>query len=188
MLYYFLGEEQMEQRALGRTGLRVPVIGMGTWRTFDVHGDAAKKNARSIVDAAFRAGANFFDTSPMYGAAEQVLGETLQGRRDQAIVATKVWASTRREGQTQVKRALSFFGNVVDLYQIHNLLNWREHLGMLEQLRDAGNVRAIGATHYSSSAFAELRTVMQTGRITAIQIPYNPLERDVEQAILPLAA
>ncbi len=178
----------MEQRTLGRSGLRVPVIGMGTWRTFDVHGDAAKKNARAIVDAAFRAGANFFDSSPMYGAAEQVLGETLQGRRDQAIVATKVWASTRREGQMQVKRALSFFGNVIDLYQIHNLVNWREHLVMLEQLRDAGNVRAIGATHYSSSSFGELRTVMQAGRITAVQIPYNPLEREVEQAILPLAA
>src|SRR5260370_33665116 len=100
MLYYFLGEEQMEQRALGRTGLRVPVIGMGTWRTFDVHGDAAKKNARSIVDAAFRAGANFFDTSPMYGAAEQVMREMLQARRDQAISATKAWAAASSEGRT----------------------------------------------------------------------------------------
>src|SRR5256714_13784318 len=130
----------MEQRILGRSGLRVPVIGMGTWRTFDVYGDAAKKNARAIVDAAFREGANFFDSSPMYGAAEQVLGETLQGRRDQALIATKVWASTRSEGKAQVKRALALFGNYIDLYQIHNLLNWLEHLAMLEQLRDAGLV------------------------------------------------
>src|SRR5215467_889163 len=178
----------MEQRTLGHTGLRVPVIGMGTWRTFDVHGDAAKKNAHATVDTAFRVSANFFDSSPMYGAAEQVLAETLQGRREQAIVATKVWASTRLEGQAQVKRALSFFGSVIDLYQIHNLVDWREHLVMLEQLRDAGKVRAIGATHYSSSAYGELSVAMQTDRITAIQIPYNPLEREVEQAILPLAA
>ena len=170
----------MEQRTLGRTGLRVPVVGMGTWRTFDVHGDAAIKNAHTTVDTAFRVSANFFDSSPMYGAAEQVLAETLQGRREQALVATKVWASTRREGQAQVKRALSFFGSVIDLYQIHNLVDWQEHLVMLEQLRDDGNVRAIGATHYSSSAFAELRALMQTGRPVQHWDPQAPVHSSCE--------
>jgi aryl-alcohol dehydrogenase-like predicted oxidoreductase len=178
----------MEQRVLGQTGLQVPVIGMGTWRTFDIRGEAAKRNSRAIVDAALSKGANFFDSSPMYGESEHVLGEALQGRRNAAMVATKVWASTRSEGQTQVKRALQYFGGFIDLYQIHNLVNWLEHLGMLEQLRDNGQVRAIGATHYSSSSFGELRHVMQTGRITAIQIPYNPIQREVERDILPLAA
>ena len=178
----------MERRNLGRTGLQVPVVGMGTWRTFDVQGEAARRNARAIVDMALQVGANFFDSSPMYGAAEQVLSEALQGRRDKALIATKVWAATRSEGQAQVKRALALFGNCIDLYQIHNLVNWLEHLAMLEQLRDRGQVRAIGATHYSSSAFRELRQVMQTRRITAIQIPYNPLQREVEREILPLAA
>ena len=178
----------MERRTLGRTGLQVPVVGMGTWRTFDVRGEAARRNARAIVDMALQVGANFFDSSPMYGAAEQVLSEALQGRRDKALIATKVWAATRSEGQAQVKRALALFGNCIDLYQIHNLLNWLEHLAMLERLHDRGQVRAIGATHYSSSAFRELRQVMQTGRITAIQIPYNPLQREVEREILPLAA
>ncbi|HEU5226841.1 MAG TPA: aldo/keto reductase [Ktedonobacteraceae bacterium] len=177
----------MEQRTLGKTELQVPVVGMGTWRTFDVRGEPAMKNARAIVDAALKAEAKFFDSSPMYGAAEHVLGETLRGRRDQAIIATKVWASTRSEGMAQIKQALSFFDHRIDLYQIHNLVNWLEHLALLEQLRDAGKVRAIGATHYSSSAFKELRTVMKTGRITAIQIPYNPLQREVEHEILPLA-
>lgn len=177
----------MEHRTLGNTGLQVPVVGMGTWQTFDVRGDAAVRNARSIVDTALKAGANFFDSSPMYGAAEQVLSKALRGRREQVLVATKVWASTSSEGQAQVRRALQFFDGYIDLYQIHNLLNWREHLDMLEGLRDAGQVRAIGATHYSSSAFRDLRQVMQTGRITAIQIPYNPLEREVERDILPLA-
>ncbi len=178
----------MEHRTLGETGLEVPVVGMGTWQTFNVRGSAAQKNACIIVDTALKAGANFFDSSPMYGEAEHVLGECLQGRREQALVATKVWASTGSEGQAQVRRALQFFGGYIELYQIHNLVNWREHLVMLERLRDAGQVRAIGATHYSSSAFAELRQVMLTGRITAIQIPYNPLEREVERDILPLAA
>lgn len=178
----------MEHRTLGKTGLQVPVVGMGTWLTFDVRGDAAMRNARAVVDTALAAGANFFDSSPMYGEAERVLGETLQGRRAEALVATKVWTSSDREGRAQVERALQYFGGYIDLYQVHNLVNWRAHLAMLEALRDAGQVRAIGATHYSSSAFGELAQVMQSGRITAIQIPYNPLEREVERSILPLAA
>src|SRR5258708_6465451 len=103
----------MEQRTLGKTGLQVPVVGMGTWRTFDVHGDAAEKNARSVVDVALATGANFFDSSPMYGEAERVLGNALQGRRNQVMVATKVWASTSREGQQQVDYALNAFGNLI---------------------------------------------------------------------------
>jgi aryl-alcohol dehydrogenase-like predicted oxidoreductase len=177
----------MEHRMLGKTGLQVPVIGMGTWRTFDVRGAAAERNARAIVDTALAVGSNFFDSSPMYGEAERVLGEALQGRRNLAIVATKVWAQTLSEGQKQVQFALKVFDNYIDLYQIHNLVNWHEHLPMLERLRDAGKIRAIGATHYSSSYFPELRQVMQTGRIRAIQIPYNPIEREVEREILPLA-
>ena len=161
---------------------------MGTWKTFDVRGTAAKRNAHAVVDAALASGANFFDSSPMYGEAEHVLGETLQGRRNSAIIATKVWARSASEGQVQVKRALTFFDNFIDLYQIHNLVLWQDHLKMLEQLRDAGQVRAIGATHYASSSFGELRQVMLTNRITAIQIPYNPIQREVEKEILPLAA
>lgn len=178
----------MEQRTLGKTGLQVPVVGMGTWRTFDVRGNDAKRNTQNIVDTALKVGVNFLDSSPMYGASEQVLGEALQGRRDQAIVATKLWTSTRGEAQTQIKHALSFFNNRIDLYQIHNLVNWLEHLALLERLQEEGKIRAIGATHYSSGAFKELRQVMKTGRITAIQIPYNPIQREVERDILPLAA
>ena len=92
----------MEHRTLGKTGLRVPVVGMGTWRTFDVRGEAAERNARAVIDAALAAGANFFDSSPMYGEAERVLGNALRGRRDQTLVATKVWAATLHEGQQQV--------------------------------------------------------------------------------------
>jgi len=177
----------MEFRVLGQSGLQVPAIGMGTWQTFDVRGDEAERNSCSIVDAALRSGASFFDSSPMYGEAERVLGACVKGRRDEALVATKVWAQSTAEGREQARRALEFFSNRVDLYQIHNLVLWREHLSMLERLQDEGSVRAIGATHYSASSFPELKRVMQTGRITAIQIPYNPFEREVESEILPLA-
>jgi aryl-alcohol dehydrogenase-like predicted oxidoreductase len=178
----------MEKHSLGSSGLIVPAMGMGTWRTFDVRGEAAVNNARAVVDKAMESGAAFFDSSPMYGNAEHVLGLSLVGRRDAALVATKVWANTQAEGRDQAKRSLAFFGGRIELYQIHNLLNWREHLIMLEQLKGEGHVLAIGATHYLSSAFQELHRVMETGRITVIQVPYNVEQREVEREILPLAA
>lgn len=160
---------------------------MGTWRTLDVRGGEDERRAHAIVTEALGAGVRFMDTSPMYGEAERVLGEALSARRAEAIVATKVWASTAAEGAAQVERALGFFGGSVDLYQVHNLLAWRDQLELLEQHRDAGAIGAIGATHYSPSAFGELATVMRSGRIAAVQIPYNPREREVERDILPLA-
>src|SRR5262245_47820329 len=99
----------MDFRQLGRQGgLHVPAIGMGTWRTFDVRGAAAEANARAVVDAALAAGAGFFDSSPMYGEAERVLGAALEGRRSQALVATKVSASSAEEGRAQTQRALTY--------------------------------------------------------------------------------
>lgn len=178
----------MEHRTLGQTGLQVPVVGMGTWQTFDVRGAEHERARYAVVDAALSVGANFFDSSPMYGEAERVLGQALRDHRQEAIVATKVWAASAVQGRVQMERALSFFGGKVDLYQVHNLLAWHDQLPLLERLRDEGSILAIGATHYSYTAFAELRTVMRTGRITAIQVPYNPLQREVEREILPLAA
>lgn len=178
----------MERRSLGASGLTVPVIGMGTWRTFDVRGGAAEASARAVVDTALEHGSRFFDSSPMYGEAERVLGGALGGRRDRALVATKVWAGSAEEGRAQARRALRFFGGRVDLYQVHNLLAWRDQLRVLEELRDRGAVTAIGATHYSAAAFGELTEVMRSGRVAAVQVPYNPLQREVEDHILPLAA
>ena len=178
----------METRVLGSTGLTVAVVGMGTWSTFDVRGTAEEAQARAVVDVALEEGATVFDSSPMYGEAERVLGAALEGRRDRALVATKIWTPSGAEGRRQAERALAFFGGHVDLYQLHNLVNWREHLEMLEGLRDDGRVRAIGATHYSEAALDELAEVMRTGRISSIQVPYNPRQRVVEKTILPLSA
>ena len=180
----------MEQRTLGSSGLRVPVIGIGTWRTFDVRSARDEEHAAAIVRAALDLGITLFDSSPMYGEAERVLGRALAigDARSRAIVATKVWTRSAADGQRQTEAALRFFGGRVDLYQVHNLVNWREHLTQLEDLQRQGVVGALGATHYQPAAFDELATVMKTGRITAIQIPYNPVEHDVANAILPLAA
>ena len=161
---------------------------MGTWRTFDVRGAGARDDARRVVDAALASGVSVLDSSPMYGTAEQVLGEALEGRRDEAFVATKIWTHSPEEGRHQAERALRIFGGRIDLYQVHNLVAWREQLDLIEALRDEGLVGYAGATHYSPSSFGELADVMRTGRIDAVQVPYNPREREVQRRILPLAA
>jgi aryl-alcohol dehydrogenase-like predicted oxidoreductase len=168
------GAGRLEQRPLGPGGPGVPVVGMGTWQTLDVRGAAAEARAREVVHEALDAGVRLMDSSPMYGEAERVLGEALGARRREALVATKVWTPDPAEGEAQAERALGWYGGRVDLYQVHNLVSWREQLAMLERRRDAGEVGLIGATHYSPGAFGELAEVMRTGRIQAIQIPYNP--------------
>ena len=177
----------MERRLFGRTGLSVPVIGLGTWQTFDVRG-AAAETRRAVVDAAFAAGATMFDSSFMYGEAERVLGRALAGRRERAIVATKVWTPDDAEAERQIEAALGYFGGRVDVYQVHNLVAWRRRIEQLERRQAGGAVGVIGATHYSPGAFDELRRVMDDPRVAAIQVPYNPHEREVEELILPSAA
>src|SRR3954447_13749731 len=171
----------MERRELGRGGPQVSVVGMGTWQTLDVRGERD-----DLVHAALDAGATFLDTSPMYGQAQRVLAHGLQGRREEAFVADKLWTPDDAEAERQAERALDWYGRV-DLYQVHNLVGWRARLDLLERLRDEGRVGVIGATHYAASAFGELAEVMRTGRIRAVQVPYNPVQRQVEREILPLA-
>jgi diketogulonate reductase-like aldo/keto reductase len=175
----------MERRALGAGGLEVPVIGLGTWARLETA--AASGQHAHIVATALDAGVRVFDSSPMYGRAEQLLAEALGQRRSEAIVATKIWTPSAGEGRRQLSRAVRWFGGRVELMQIHNLVGWRSHLPALEEARAEGRIGLIGATHYQPRAFGELETVMRTGRLDAIQIPYNPHEREVERRVLPLA-
>jgi len=160
---------------------------MGTWRTFDVRGPLEKERI-AVLDAAIAAGADLVDSSPMYGEAERVLGDGLRGRRDSALVATKVWTADDTEAIRQVQRALRLFAGRVDIYQVHNLLAWQKRLTLLDSYRERGDVRVLGATHYNPAAFHELERVMRTGRVGCIQVPYNPRQREAEARVLPLAA
>jgi diketogulonate reductase-like aldo/keto reductase len=164
----------------------VPVVGLGTWQTLDVSGDTEEANAHRVVQTALDVGATVMDSSPMYGRAESVLAAGLGPRRVEAFVATKVWTPDDGEAIRQTDKALSLYGHV-DLYQVHNLVATDRRLDLLERLRTEGRVRHIGVTHYSPLAFSDLETVMRSGRITAIQVPYNPRQREVEARILPLA-
>jgi diketogulonate reductase-like aldo/keto reductase len=168
----------MEERRLG------PVVGLGTWSTFDSDEGLAKE----IVAAALEAGVRLFDSSPMYGGAERALGVALDGRRGDATVATKIWAPAVDEAREQLRKQLTWYGGRVDVEQVHNLVSWREHLAWLERERDAGRIARIGVTHYSVSALAELAEALRTGRFDVVQVPYNPWERECERELLPLAA
>ena len=159
----------------------MPAIGMGTWRSFDTEQDRTP-----IFDEALAAGINLFDSSPMYGKAEDSLARALGERRQEALIATKVWTEDADEGQRQIDHSLSLYGTV-DVYQVHNLVNVPAHLPRLEALKEEGRVRAIGATHYQESQFDRLEELMRSRRLDMIQVPYNPLRRDAERRILPLA-
>jgi diketogulonate reductase-like aldo/keto reductase len=169
----------MQQRRLG------PVVGVGTWNTFDT--DA--RLACEIVDAAADAGVRLFDTSPMYHGAERALAAALDGRRRPDVtVGTKIWARSLEEGREQYRRQLDWYGGRVEIEQVHNLVSWREHLDWLERERDEGRIGRIGVTHYQAAAFDELAEAMRDPRVDCVQLPYNPHERACEQVLLPLAA
>jgi diketogulonate reductase-like aldo/keto reductase len=167
----------MEERRLG------PVVGLGTSNTFD----SDRELARVVVGAALDAGCRLIDTSPMYGGAEESLGFALADRRAEATLATKIWTSSMEEGHEQLADQLRWFGRV-EIEQVHNLVAWEEHLPWLEQERETGRIDRLGVTHYQAAAFEELARALRTRRFSVLQVPYNPLERECEQELLPLAA
>jgi diketogulonate reductase-like aldo/keto reductase len=167
----------MEERRLG------PVVGLGTWNTFD--GDLGL--AREVVVASLDAGCRVVDTSPMYAPAEETLGVVLGDRRAEAAIATKIWASGVEEGRRQFAEQLRRFGRV-EIEQVHNLVSWQEQLPWLQDERDAGRIDHLGVTHWQASAFGELGSALRTGSFSVVQLPYNPYERGCERELLPLAA
>jgi diketogulonate reductase-like aldo/keto reductase len=166
----------VEERRLG------PVVGLGTYATFE--GDA--RLARQVVDAALEAAATVFDSSPMYGGAERALGAALEGRREGTTVATKIWAPRQDEARAQYEAQRRYFGRV-EIEQVHNLVAWEEQLPWLEEERDAGRIDRIGVTHWSAGSFEELERAVRTGRFDTVQLPLNPREREAERRLLPLA-
>ncbi len=177
----------MERRELGKTGLSVPAVGLGTYKVFNTTTDAGDVRCEAVIDAALGDGNALIDTSPMYGEAERVVARGITDRRDDVIVATKVWGRTRAVGEQQIHRGLEWFDHV-DIYQVHNLLAIDDHLPYLRELRSRGRIRLIGATHYLPSAVPELIERMRGGLIDVVQVPYHPRERTVERELLAEAA
>jgi aryl-alcohol dehydrogenase-like predicted oxidoreductase len=176
----------MEIRDFGSTGLKVPVIGLGTSGTFDVDDDR-QDMVDEVVALQFEAGTRLVDTSPMYGRSQRTLARAIESRRAETILATKIWTKSIDEGRAQFTEQRRLYGDRVDIEQVHNLVETDGHLDWMERERDAERIGFIGATHYRAAAFDELEKVMGSGRIECIQVPYNPAEREVEDRILPLS-
>lgn len=176
----------MEFRQLGR--LQVPAIGLGTARTFDVASPRDIAVRRQIIDECVAQRVTFIDSSPMYGQSEEVIGLTTAGRREKFQLATKVWCQGRATGEAQIANSFRLLKtDYMEVLQIHNLLDWPTHLVTLERLREEGKIGLIGITHYSTRVYSTMMEIMRSGRIGAIQIPYNVRERSCEAEVLPLA-
>ncbi|MGZ6144312.1 MAG: aldo/keto reductase, partial [Myxococcales bacterium] len=175
----------MLARTIPSSGEALPVVGMGTWRTFDAEkSPALVEVARALLDG----GGRLIDSSPMYGRAETIVGEVLGELHARAFVATKVWTSGREEGIAQMRDSIRKLGGRVDLMQIHNLLDWRTHARTLREWKEAGTIRYWGITHYSLSAFDELERIVRSEKPDFVQLPYSVGVRAAEARLLPACA
>ena len=184
--------EKLRTRLIPSTREPLPVIGCGTYRTFDV-GATPEERAPllAVLKVLFAAGGSVIDSSPMYGAAERVVGDLLAQtqNRSSAFLATKVWTSGKQAGLDQINRSFGLLQDrLIDLVQVHNLLDWKVQLSTLRDLKSAGRIRYVGITHYSASAFAEVESVLRSETLDFLQINYAMNDTAVERRILPLAA
>jgi diketogulonate reductase-like aldo/keto reductase len=178
----------MQARKIPKSGEEIPVIGLGTWRTFDVSpSDRARRPLIEVLKRFNAAGGRLIDTSPMYGRAEEVAGD-LKSHLRQPFLATKVWARGREHGIAQMERSLRLLRtSQIDLIQIHNLVDWQTHLQTLRRWKSARRIRYLGITHYEKGAFPQLADIMEREEIDFVQLPLSIEMPDAETRLLPLA-
>jgi len=180
---------RMVTRRIPRTEETVPVIGMGSSNTFDVGGDTAEREPlREVLRLFTQAGGAVIDTSPMYGRSEEVLGDLFAElkMRPKIWLATKVWTQGRVAGAEQIADSMRKLRTErLELLQIHNLLDWREHVPTLRGMKDDGKLRFTGITHYRADAHAEVERVLRAERFDWVQINYSLAEREAERSLFP---
>jgi aryl-alcohol dehydrogenase-like predicted oxidoreductase len=185
-------EQLVQTRPIPSSGEPLPVIGCGTWQTFDVGSSSDERSPLAeVLRTLFGSGGSVVDSSPMYGRAEGIVGDLLAaaGTRDQAFLATKVWTRGRAEGIAQMEHSMALLkADRIDLMQVHNLVDWRTHLATLRDWKAQGRIRYLGVTHYTASAYGELEAVMHAEPLDFIQVNYALDDREAERRILPLAA
>ncbi len=181
----------MIERQVPSSGVMLPVIGLGTWKGFDVGGDEAdRRRLDAVLETLLASGGSVVDSSPMYGNAEEVVGDLLAAsrRRPDVFVATKVWTRGEEAGRRSIERSMRLMrADPIDLVQVHNLLDWEIHLKTLRRLKDEDRVRHIGITHYTDAAHADLIRVMQAEKLDFVQVNYSATDRAAEERLLPLA-
>jgi diketogulonate reductase-like aldo/keto reductase len=182
----------MHTRLIPSTGESLPIIGCGTWQTFDVGaGEAERAPLKEVLRILFAAGGSVIDSSPMYGRSEQVVGEILAELRaeEKAFIATKVWTQGRSAGIQQMTDSAQLLRKQrLDLMQIHNLVDWRTHLKTLRDWKASQKIRYIGITHYTSTAYDQLESIIRSEQLDFVQLNYSLADRQAEKKLLALAA
>ncbi|MBL7851933.1 MAG: aldo/keto reductase [Cyclobacteriaceae bacterium] len=177
------------KRTIPGTTESLPVVGVGTWQTFDVAPEGYPP-LREVLSTLVSEGGSVIDSSPMYGKSEEVVGQLSEELRlnDKLFIATKVWTTGHREGINQMSASMAKLRrNRIDLMQIHNLVDWQNHMRTLTKWKEEGRIRYMGLTHYTDSAHDTLASVMKSNRVDFIQVNYNLLDRHAEERLLPLA-
>ena len=178
-------------RSIPSSGERIPLVGLGTWITFNVGDDPElREECVEVMRTFFRAGGRLIDSSPMYGSSQEVVGHGLSrlGRPSPVFTADKVWIASGSEGPRQIEESRRRWGiRRFDLLQVHNLLGWEEHLPALFAMKAEGRVRYVGITTSEGRRHDEIVEIMATRPIDFVQVTYNALDREVERRILPLA-
>jgi len=179
------------QRAIPRTGEKLPALGLGTWQVLDVAGSGAEyETATAAVRSFLESGGRVIDSSPMYGRSEERVGDMLAAIRPAArpFLATKIWTTGREAGLAQLADSHRLLrAKTLDLVQVHNLQDLATQLATLRGAQQAGTVRYVGVTHYVASAHAELERVIRRERPDFMQINYSLAEPDAGSSLLPLA-
>jgi diketogulonate reductase-like aldo/keto reductase len=182
----------MTTRPIPRSGEALPVVGLGTWQTFDVGPQASERaQLKEVLQGFVDRGGKLVDSSPMYGESERVTGDLTSelGLRERLFFATKVWTSGREAGIRQMEQSFRLMRvKRMDLMQIHNLLDYETHTKTLREWKTAGRVRYIGITHYHSGAFRELERLVKTKQYDFAQFNFSMAEREAEDRLLPACA
>lgn len=178
-------------RSIPRSDESLPVIGMGTWRTFNVGGDSDLIDQRTqVLETFFDLGGTLVDSSPMYGTADDVMGEALESlnARDKVFAATKIWTGDGGATREQEQASRRKWGvDRFDLLQVHNLVAWESHLETLLQMKEDGEVRYVGITTSHGRRHGDFERIMEREPLDFVQLTYNVLDREAEQRLLPLA-
>jgi len=181
----------MLTRIIPSSGEKLPVIGLGTWQAFDVDLNAGtRRQLEDVLSRFVELGGRVIDSSPMYGRAEQVIGELSSslGIREKLFLATKVWTRGKQSGVESMERSLALFRtNRIDLMQVHNLLDVNTHLATLREWKQQGRIGYTGITHYESGALNEIEKLIRSEKFDFLQINYSLMEPDAEERVLPLA-
>jgi len=183
--------DKIVRRAIPSTDEKLPVIGLGTWQTFDVgSSESERKPLRGVLETMIELGGRVIDSSPMYGESENVVGDltSATGKDEHFFYATKVWTQFLEAGIEQMNGSLSKMKRrTMDLMQIHNLVDWTTHLPTLRRWKTEKRIRYIGITHYTASAHAELERVMRSEQIDFVQCNFSIDDRQAEKRLLPAA-